>query len=89
MSSPLPLAGGIGGPDHVPHEIVDHARGTGQAEARLPALLLRLIVLRLAQTKPTRSTQSRSRRVLLLATSLASHLPLAALTEEMTQDLLT
>ena len=137
--------------DHAPHEIIVHARDTGQAEASLPALTLRLIVRResakaaqaerkrlrqsaQAETKPTRSAQSRTALV-MLATSLTemytaedifgayrlrwqvelaikrmkslihtdelpthtpeasrswllSHLLLAALTEEMTQDLL-
>ncbi len=138
--------------DHAPHEIIVHARDTGQAEASLPALTLRLIVRRKSaeatQAERKRLRQSASRKqnqldprsleaaaFVMLATSLAeiyaaedifgayrlrwqvelaikrmkslihtdelpthtpeasrswllSHLLLAALTEEMTQDLL-
>ena len=138
--------------DHAPHEIIVHARDTGQAEASLPALTLRLIVRRKSaeatQAERKRLRQSASRKqnqldprsleaaaFVMLATSLTeiyaaedifgayrlrwqvelaikrmkslihtdelpthtpeasrswllSHLLLAALTEEMTQDLL-
>jgi len=47
--------------DHTPHEIVVHARDTGRAEASLPALPLRLIVLR-KSAEVTEAERQRLRR---------------------------